>query len=116
MSDRKPQLSELALALKDLTWSDIESMALQLGVQYEKLQQIMQQNNELTRSLHSAMHSWLENDPDASWAKIVTALNDIGKKVLAKEIQQKYCQPLDSTSPSQPPSNTTSLSHMQAKE
>ena len=95
MSDRKPQLKELSLALRDLPWSDIESMALQLDMQYIKLQQIKQQSNELTERLHSAMYSWLENDPKASWARIVTALIDINKNVLAKEIEQKYCQPLD---------------------
>ena len=96
MSDRKPQLKELALALReDLTWSDIESMALQLDMPYIKLQQIKQQSNELTECLHSAMHSWLESDPKASWARIVTALNAINKNVLAKEIERKYCQPLD---------------------
>ena len=95
MSDRKPQLKELSLALRDLTWSDIESMALQLDMPYMKLQQIKQQSNELTQCLHSAMHSWLNNDPKASWARIITALIDINKNVLAKEIEQKYCQPLD---------------------
>ena len=95
MSDRKPQLKELSLALRDLTWSDIESMSLQLDMPYIKLQQIKQQSNEPSQCLHSAMHSWLENDPKASWARIVTALIDINKNVLAKEIEQKYCQPLD---------------------
>ena len=95
MSDRKPQLKELALALRDLTWSDIESMALQLDMPYIKLKQIKQQSNELTECLHSAMHSWLESDPKASWARIITALNDIDRNVLAKEIEQKYCQPLN---------------------
>ena len=95
MSDRKPQLKELALALRDLTWSDIESMALQLDMPYIKLQQIKEQNSELSACLHSAMHSWLNSDPKASWTRIIKALNDTEKGVLAEEIGQKYCQPLE---------------------
>ena len=73
MSDRKPQLKELALAVKDLTWGGIQSMALQLNMPYIKLQQIRQQNNELTECVQSAMHSWLDSDRNAIWARIIKA-------------------------------------------
>ena len=73
MSDRKPQLKELALAVKDLTWGDIQSMALQLNMPYIKLQQIWQQNSELTECVRSAMHRWLDSDRNAIWARIIKA-------------------------------------------
>ena len=95
MSERKPQLKELALALNSLTWSEVKSMAVQLGMEYFRLQQIEQQNSTMTDRLLSAMDMWLNSDANATWAKIIKALNDTDKKVLAKEIEQKYCQPLD---------------------
>ena len=91
MSDRKPQLKELALALKDLTWSEVETMALHLGMEYSKLQQIKQRNNELSECLHSVMNSWLDSDSQASWARIIAALEAIDKNVLANNIEWKYC-------------------------
>ena len=99
MSDRKPQLKELALALNTLSWSEVKSMAVQLGVEFCRLQQIEQQSSTISDRLLSAMDMWLNSDANASWARIVTALNDIDKNVLAKKIEQ--------ISPSQPPSNPT---------
>ena len=97
MSDRKPGLNELALALDTLSWSEIKSIAVQLRMEYFRLKQIEQQNTELSDRLLSAMDMWLNNDSNASWARIITALRDIDKNVLAKTIEQKYCQPLDTT-------------------
>ena len=97
MSERKPQLKELSLALKDLTWSEIEAMAVQLDMPYRKLKQIKQENNEVIGYLHSTMHIWLNSDKEASWAKIVTALHSIDKNVLAENLEKQYCQPLNNT-------------------
>ena len=95
MSDRKPQLRELALALNSLSWSEVKSMTVQLGVEFFRLQQIEQQNSIISDRLLSAMDMWLNSDANATWTRIIKALNDIDKNVLAKEIEQKYCQPVD---------------------
>lgn len=97
MSDVKPKLNELALALNTLIWSEIKSMALQLGMEYSRLMQIEDEKSKLSDRLLSAMDMWLSNDSNASWARIVRALKDTNKNVLAKTIEQKYCQPLDTT-------------------
>ena len=101
MSDRKPELWELALALNTLSWSEVKLMAVQLRMEYFRLQHIEQQNTAVTDRLLSAMDMWLNNDARATWARIIKALNDTDKSVLAKEIEQKYCQPLE------PPHTTT---------
>ena len=106
----KPKLSQLALALKDLTWSEVKAMAVQLEIDYSKLEQIQQQNSELSDRLHSAMNSWLKSDPNASWAKIVRALKAISKNVLASELEQKYCQPPTTTATlTQPPTDPSPI-------
>ena len=102
MSDRKPQLGELTRTLQDLTWNEVTSMALQLGMKYSKLKQIEEQDVKVSARLRSAMDLWLDSDANATWGKVVKALNDIDKKVLANEIE-KYCQL------SQPPSSPTLL-------
>ena len=97
MSDVKPKLDELALTLNTLTWSEIRSMCVQLRMEYFKLDQIEDEKNKLSERLLSAMNMWLNNDSNASWARIIRALKNTDKNVLAKEIEQKYCQPLDTT-------------------
>ena len=103
MSDRKPELWELALALNTLSWSEVKLMAVQLRMEFFRLQHIEQQNTAVTDRLLSAMDMWLNNDANATWARIIKALNDTDKSVLAKEIEQKYCQPLE------PPHATTAI-------
>ena len=95
MPDRKPQLRELALALNSLSWSEVKAMAVQLKMDYSKLEKIEERRIEGSDRLLSAMNMWLKSDANATWARIIKALNDTDKNVLAKAIEQKYCQPLD---------------------
>ena len=37
---------------------------------------------------------WLKSCPDASWHKLVSALNAIGEKRVAKEVESNYCKQL----------------------
>ena len=37
---------------------------------------------------------WLKSYPDASWHKLVTALNAINEKRVANEIESRYCKQL----------------------
>ena len=116
MCDRKPELRELALALNTLSWSEAKSMAVQLGMEFFRLQQIEQQNVMVTDRLLSAMDMWLNSDANATWARIIKALHDTDKNVLAIEIEQKYCQPVNvpHAIPASPPhmhtSDTTKVS------
>ena len=91
MSDQKPQLRELTQALQDLTWSEVKHMAIQLEMEYSKLKQIEERNVEMTDRLLSTMNTWLDNDKSATWDKIIKALYDIERNVLANEIE-RHCQ------------------------
>lgn len=82
----QPQLSDLTLALKDLTWSDVKNMAIQLRLEYATLKQIEGQYSEPSDRLSATMGEWLSSDCNASWKYIVKALKAIGKNVIANEI------------------------------
>ena len=83
-----PKLKDLTQALKSLPWSDVSNMAIQLEVPYNAIQDIEQRYHDPSCRLPAIMHKWLTSDPKASWKKIVKSLKDIGKSVLAKEIEQ----------------------------
>lgn len=88
MSDR-PQLKDVAAALSKLTWSEVKAMAVQLGMELFTLTQIEQQYSVVSdRTLHS-MDSWLHDDAEPSWAKIVAALNTTKETTLATSIERQ---------------------------
>ena len=102
MSDVRPELHQLALALENLTWGEVTSMAVQLRVNFSKLQQIGQEKSDHSSHLLSAMDTWLKTDPGASWKKVISALRAINKNVLALELETKYPTPPAATV-TQPP-------------
>ena len=85
----RPQLKDLIQELKDLAWSDVHNMTIQLGLKYPTLKKIEEQHSEPSSRLSAAMQAWLDSDCQASWKKIVKALEDIGKTVLAKQIRDR---------------------------
>ena len=87
----KPELRQLAHELSSLTWGDVTSMAVQLGIEFPTLQQIGQDHLEPSVRLLVAIENWLSNDRDASWRKVVSALKTIKKTVLAESLEKKYC-------------------------
>ena len=104
MSDQ-PQLKDIAAALSKLPWSQVKAMSVQLNMELSTLTQIEQQYGTFSdRTLHS-MDTWLRNDPEPSWARIVAALNTIEENALAARIQQQHCHPMETppTSPASQP-------------
>ena len=105
MSDARPKLNELALELKDLTWAEVISIAIQLNIQFPTLQRIAEARSDINTRVLEAMNRWLETDTKASWKKVVKALKSIEKVVLAKKIEDKYInQPKPQTSTTVNPS------------
>ncbi|CAI7988637.1 hypothetical protein GBAR_LOCUS27 [Geodia barretti] len=89
MSEAKPQLGDLDLELCELTWSEVISMSVQLGMDFAVLRKIDESTNPNIRVL-TAMDSWLKSDPSASWNKVVRALKAIKKDVLAQRLEDTY--------------------------
>ena len=87
----KPKLADLSNELGDLTWSEIKSLAVQLEIDYNKLLKIEEQTNQATDRMHQALNIWLKKDPNASWEKVINALDRVkGKDVLIKTLKEKY--------------------------
>lgn len=104
MSDRL-YLKDIATALKNLTWSRVKAMCVQLDMELSTLTQIEQKYSDVSdRTLHS-MDIWRRNDPEPTWARIVTALNAIDENSLATRIKQQHCRPMETppTSPDNQP-------------
>ena len=66
-------------------------VAIDLGVEFSTLKRIKEENDVISERVLSAMDTWLNSDPEASWMKVVDALISIEKNVLAKELKEKYC-------------------------
>ena len=88
-SAAQPQLRDLTRKLKDVAWSDLKELCIQLDVEYAVLRNIEQQYLEFSDRLSAAMNAWLTTKA-ASWKKVVTALKSIGQNVLAKKIEQSW--------------------------
>jgi hypothetical protein len=88
----KPKfMADLSKELGDLTWSEIKSLAVQLEIDYNKLLKIEEQTNQATDRMHQALNIWLKKDPNASWEKVINALDRVkGKDVLIKTLKEKY--------------------------
>ena len=91
---KPPKLGQLSCELASLTWGEVTSMAVQLGVEFPTLRQIGQEHSELSFRILAAMDNWLSNDQKASWRKVVNALRTIKKNVLADDLEKKYCSPV----------------------
>ena len=101
-------MNELALELKDFTWAEVISIAIQLKVEFSTLQNFSEQHSDNNVRVLRAINFWLQRDTNASWKKVVKALKSIEKVVLAQKIEDKYInQPTPSYSTSQPQTSTT---------
>ena len=91
MSDAaKPKLKELVLELRELTWSEVVQLAVQLEVDYPTLRKFEDKYTDDERRVLASMSCWLEANTAASWKTLVKALRAIEKKALAKKIKEKY--------------------------
>ncbi|CAI8031365.1 hypothetical protein GBAR_LOCUS17811 [Geodia barretti] len=87
----KPKLADLSNELGDLTWNDIQSLAVQLEIDFNELLKIEGQTDQPTNRMHRALNIWLEKDPNASWEKVINALDRVkGKDVLIQTLKEKY--------------------------
>ena len=85
---------QLVDAVRDV--NDWHTLGLHLDLTMAKLKEI-----ELLYHMHGVVKMkvemfavWLKSYPDASWHKLVTALNAMGERRVAKEVESYYCIPL----------------------
>ena len=79
-------------APQDLTMEETKGLALQLGVKLPVLVDLELQYMHRKNSFkpHS-IQSWLDNDVEANWEKIIAGLKRIGKNVLAESMASQFC-------------------------
>ena len=92
-----PELKELEVALTNLTWSEFTSFSVQLGLENHTLRKIEQEKRDTSEKVRAVLQSWLDNDLEASWEKVVCCLEVVEKKVLAAGLKKKYCTKETST-------------------
>lgn len=64
-------------------------------MRHDKLKQIEQDcSRETERCKTEMLNCWLQGDPEASWIKVVEALQRMDRVVLAQQLQRKYMYPL----------------------
>jgi len=60
-------------------------------VRHDKLKQIEQDcGRETERCKTEMLNRWLQRDPEASWSKVVEAVQRMDRVVLAQQLQGKY--------------------------
>ena len=88
----KLNITNLSQELKDLQWEDINLLAIRLGVSYEAIKKVREENSKIVLRLVAILDIWLKIDTDASWEKVVYSLESIGQNVLAARLKSKYCK------------------------
>ena len=76
--------------------SDWHSLGSHLDLAMSKLKQLQSIHHvDGEERIKAEMFDvWLKSCPDASWHKLVTALNEIGEKRVAIEVESRYCKQL----------------------
>ena len=89
LTDSSLTLSNIDGMLKDVL--DWRTLGGKLGISHQKLQAI-QVEYGTDQQKEMIINTWLEDDKEASWSKLASTLEEIGKHIykVAKEIQCKY--------------------------
>ena len=83
---------EVTKALQILNDEKTKELVFYLGVDLHVLENIETRFSGGMRRIHY-VQVWMDNDPEASWGKIVSGLKQIGMNALAKQITTWHCQP-----------------------
>ena len=76
--------------------SDWHSLGLHLDITVRKLKEIdrIYRVDGEERIKAEMFDVWLKSSPDTPWHDLVTALNEIGEKRVAQEVESRYCKQL----------------------
>ena len=94
---------EVARALQTLSYDETRQLVFHLGVEEHVIKDIDNSTYSGSRSIR-AIQTWLNKDTEASWGKLVSALNMVGRDVLASKLAtQHFPQLAVAVSPSSGP-------------
>jgi hypothetical protein len=83
---KKPELKDLVIALRDLV--ECHALGLQLGLPDATLKLV--DKHPVEDHLRMMLSEWLQFDPEASWEKLATALEKLGKNAIAANIRREF--------------------------
>ena len=87
-SDLKPpELKDLVIAVRGVV--ECHDLGLQLGLPEPTLK-LIDKHHDSKDHLRMMLSEWLQFDPEASWEKLATALNKIGKNAIAANVRQEF--------------------------
>ena len=103
MADTIPELKDLVNVLSALDWSGVQAMGVQLGMKISTFRNVESERNTFSDRLLHSMDSWLSSDTvQPTWGRVVTALRDSNKALLANRVDREYCQSVRKILPSGP--------------
>lgn len=83
-------MRNLSSALKDVP--DWETLGIRLGVSTARIKEIsISRNREPCLCKMDLLDYWLTTDPDVSWERVATALDEMDVHKIAKDIRITYC-------------------------
>ena len=82
---KNPKLKDLVIALRGVM--EYHDLGLQLDLPESTLQLI--DKHPVEDRLRMMLSEWLQFDPEASWEKLATALDKIGKNAIAANVRRR---------------------------
>jgi hypothetical protein len=84
---KKPELKDLLVAVRDVVnWHDL---GLLLGLPESTLASIAT-HPDVEGHRRMMLSEWLQFDPEASWEKLATALEKLGKNAIAANVRREF--------------------------
>jgi hypothetical protein len=83
---KKPELKDLVIALRGVV--EYHDLGLLIGLPESELALI--DMHPVEDRLRKMLSKWLQFDSEASWEKLATALEKIGKKVIAANVRREF--------------------------
>ena len=84
---KPPELKDLVIAVRGVV--ECHDLGLQLGLPEPTLK-LIDKHHDSKDHLRMMLSEWLQFDPEASWEKLATALDKIGKKAIAANVRREF--------------------------
>ena len=83
-------LRDVLAALDALTIEQTKELVIRFGVEFKTVQDIENEHKGSSRKILT-IQAWLDQDPQASWGKLVSGLQDIKMNRLALQVASQHC-------------------------
>ena len=85
----RPTVRDLMLKLKSVM--DWEQLGLYLGLETPTLETVKINSRDVNNMKIDMFNRWLNATPDAAWSDVVSALIEMNKMHIAREIERDFC-------------------------